>query len=50
MHYAALTGTDGPFHFAGEHVSHINGWQEGAVLSAQAAVKAIAARTMAKKI
>jgi monoamine oxidase len=48
--YPTLTRADGPFHFAGEHVSHINGWQEGAVLSAQAAVKAIAARAMAKKI
>ena len=25
---------DGPFLFAGEHMSHINGWQEGAVRSA----------------
>ncbi len=33
-HYAALLQGDGPFRFAGEHMSYINGWQEGAVQSA----------------
>lgn len=46
-HYARLAEGDGPFLFAGEHVSHINGWQEGAVLSAHLAVKTIAARVAA---
>jgi len=30
----ALTRADGPFYFAGEHVSYINGWQAGAIESA----------------
>jgi len=42
--YAALCRPDGPFHLAGEHLSYVTGWQEGAVLSAHAAVTAIAAR------
>jgi monoamine oxidase len=33
-HYKALLEGDGPFLFAGEHMSYINGWQEGAVQSA----------------
>jgi monoamine oxidase len=33
-HYKALLNGDGPFLFAGEHMSYINGWQEGAVQSA----------------
>ena len=47
--YPAVTKADGPFHFAGEHVSHLTGWQEGAVLSAQDAVRAISATTLAKQ-
>ncbi len=43
-HYAALLGGDGPFLFAGEHLSWINGWQEGAVRSAHAALSTIAER------
>jgi monoamine oxidase len=35
---------DGPFLFAGEHVSYVNGWQEGAVLSAHNSLRDIAAR------
>ena len=34
----------GPFLFAGEHMSYINGWQEGAVRSAHYTLAAIAAR------
>jgi monoamine oxidase len=33
--YAVLSEPDGPFYFAGEHLSHIGAWQEGAVLSAR---------------
>src|SRR5262249_41843009 len=40
--YDILCQPDGPFHLAGEHLSYVTGWQEGAVLSAQAAVPAIA--------
>jgi monoamine oxidase len=39
--YAALVAGDAPFHFAGEHVSNIPGWQEGAVQSAHYAVSQI---------
>jgi monoamine oxidase len=49
-HYEVVTKPDGPFYFAGEHVSHINGWQEGAILSAHHAVKQIAAKAGAKKV
>ena len=40
--YPAVTRPDGPFHFAGEHISYLTGWQEGAALSAHDAVRAIA--------
>jgi len=43
-HYETLLAGDGPFLFAGEHLSWINGWQEGAVRSAHAALSAIAER------
>lgn len=43
-HYSALLKGDGPFLFAGEHMSYINGWQEGAVRSAHVALMDIAAR------
>jgi monoamine oxidase len=36
--YGPLLAGDGPFIFAGEHMSYINGWQEGAVQSAHYAV------------
>jgi len=42
--YGLLCQADGPFHFAGEHMSYINAWQEGAALSAHEAVKQIAVR------
>jgi monoamine oxidase len=38
---------DGPFLFAGEHMSYINGWQEGAVRSAHYSLKQIAERMSA---
>jgi monoamine oxidase len=43
-HYATLLQGDGPFLFAGEHMSYINGWQEGAVRSAHHTLRDIAAR------
>jgi monoamine oxidase len=43
-HYRSLLNGDGPFMFAGEHMSYVNGWQEGAVRSAHFALQAIAAR------
>jgi monoamine oxidase len=39
--YALLSDPDGPFYFAGEHLSHVGAWQEGAILSAHRAVRAI---------
>jgi monoamine oxidase len=47
--YPTLNAADGPIHFAGEHVSYLTGWQEGAVLSAHNAVRAIAERVQARK-
>jgi monoamine oxidase len=42
--YPVLLAADGPYHFAGEHVSHITGWMEGAVRSAHHTVAQIAER------
>jgi monoamine oxidase len=36
--YALLAEPDGPFYFAGEHLSHVGAWQEGAMLSARRAI------------
>jgi len=47
--YPTLNVPDGPIYFAGEHMSYLNGWQEGAVLSAHAVVRAIADRVKARK-
>ena len=44
QHYTRLLQGDGPFLFAGEHMSYITGWQEGAVRSAHYALADIAAR------
>jgi monoamine oxidase len=42
--YRTLLEPDGPIHFAGEHLSYLPGWQEGAALSALRAVRQIAER------
>jgi len=47
--YETLCRPDGPIHLAGEHLSYVTAWQEGAVLSAQAAVTAIAERVRSRK-
>jgi monoamine oxidase len=36
--YPLLLQGDGPFLFAGEHMSYVTGWQEGAVVSAHEAI------------
>ena len=41
-----LTEPDGRIHFAGDQLSALPGWQEGAALAAQAAVEAIHERVM----
>jgi monoamine oxidase len=43
-YYGLLLKGDGPFLFAGEHMSYITGWQEGAVRSAHFALGDIARR------
>jgi monoamine oxidase len=42
--YPILLEPDGPYHFAGEYLSYVNGWQEGAVRSAHYAVSRVTAR------
>ncbi|MBV8576984.1 MAG: FAD-dependent oxidoreductase [Acetobacteraceae bacterium] len=47
--YATLLNGDGPFLFAGEHLSYINGWQEGAVRSAHYTLARLAERIQARR-
>jgi monoamine oxidase len=44
QHYPVLLKGDGPFLFCGEHMSHVTGWQEGAVRSAHYALGDIGER------
>ncbi|MGK7945776.1 MAG: FAD-dependent oxidoreductase, partial [Microcystaceae cyanobacterium] len=39
--YQVLSQPDGPIYLAGEHLSYLTGWQEGAILSAHKVVKEI---------
>ena len=39
--YSLLGQPDGPFYFAGEHLSHVGAWQEGAILSARRTIAMI---------
>lgn len=41
--YTLMNEPDGPYLFAGEHLSHVGAWQQGAFVSAWRAVNAIAA-------
>lgn len=45
--YKLLSEPDGRVYLAGEHMSHVNAWQEGAALSAQRVLGMIAARSAA---
>ena len=47
--YRLLNQPDGPIYLAGEHLSHVNGWQEGAVLSAHRVVSQICRRVRAEE-
>lgn len=47
--YALLSEADGPFYFAGEHMSHVGAWQQGAFVSAHRTVGLIAARQKSLK-
>jgi monoamine oxidase len=44
QYYPLLLKGDGPFLFCGEHMSHVTGWQEGAVRSAHYTLGDIADR------
>ena len=46
--YAVLCGHHGRLHLAGEHMSYLTGWQEGAVLSAHDTVRSINAQQSAR--
>jgi monoamine oxidase len=40
--YPVLLEPDGPYYFAGEYMSYVNGWQEGAVRSAHFTIERLA--------
>ncbi|WP_158913990.1 NAD(P)/FAD-dependent oxidoreductase [Caulobacter sp. S45] len=42
--YALLGEADGPFYFAGEHLSHVGAWQQGAIVSGHRAAVMLDAR------
>ncbi len=44
---SSLAGGDGPFYFAGDWMSVMTGWQAGAMIAAQTAVKSIHQRALA---
>ncbi len=48
--YQTLIAADGPIYFAGDHCSHIVGWQEGAALSSLRAIQMIADHTNAARL
>jgi monoamine oxidase len=47
LHYRNLCAIDGRLVLAGEHVSYLSAWQEGAILSALDAVKRLHRRVLA---
>jgi monoamine oxidase len=47
--YEAFSQPDDRIYFAGDHCSHLVGWQEGAALGARRAVGLIAERVRAEK-
>jgi monoamine oxidase len=48
--YKTLLAGDGPILFCGEHMSYLNAWQEGAVLSAFHCIGELAARVREKRL
>jgi monoamine oxidase len=48
--YQTLLQPDGPIYFAGDHVSHIVAWQEGAALSSLHAVNLISERVKSARL
>ncbi len=47
--YNILTSPDGPIYFAGDHTSHVVGWQEGAATSGRRAIEMISDKVKAAK-
>lgn len=47
--YPVLLPPDGPYWFAGEHMSHINGWQEGSIRATHHVLQGIQARVASKQ-
>jgi monoamine oxidase len=48
--YDTITTPDGPIFFAGDHTSHVVGWQEGAALSGRRAVQMISDKVKAARL
>jgi len=48
--YDTITMPDGPIYFAGDHTSHVVGWQEGAALSGRRAVQMISDKVKAARL
>ncbi|SFS01441.1 monoamine oxidase [Granulicella pectinivorans] len=48
--YDTITTPDGPIYFAGDHASHVVGWQEGAAASARRAVQMISDKVKAARL
>jgi monoamine oxidase len=48
--YEVVIQPDGPIYFAGDTISHIVGWQEGAALSARRAVDMISEKVKAARL
>lgn len=48
--YDVITSPDGPIYFAGDHTSHVVGWQEGAALSGRRAVEMISTKVQAQRV
>jgi monoamine oxidase len=48
--YDVITEPDGPIYFAGDHTSHVVGWQEGAALSGRRAVQMICDKVKAARL
>jgi monoamine oxidase len=48
--YAELLRPEGPVFFAGEHLSYVMFWQEGAALSAHAAMRLLTQRAVAEGV
>jgi monoamine oxidase len=48
--YGVITEPDGPIYFAGDHTSHVVGWQEGAALSGRRAVQMICEKVKAARL